>query len=323
VEWFSLLNELGPRVEESLPGPSYWEDLPHRILGLGMVEGDATEAAPAPAPASGGLWRRLWSPSPSWRYVTAGVASLAVIGGAWIATRSQPSPWNPNGNSNQAEVTTSPVDEVPLPAEFATPLENQTPSTYMNRVVDKYAPIPGGQETSLDLLPGQVVSNQGHSRVGTQVTQMGLSEDMRALAEEVVPYGCGVDSLTQVYIAALRAEQAGDFAVAALGYRLLMDRVPPSHLLHQYADYRLTYLIWKRSMEGEMGEQARTMAKLNRSADHAYETWQKTGTDKYCRKAWCMNRVLQQLGPEMTEPAELQMASTRVQVLHNCGQTPK
>ena len=83
LEWFGLLNEFGPRVEESLPGDNYWEDLPHRILGLVMVEEEVqTSSSSASAPQSpGGFWRRLWGPSPSWRYITAGVASLAVIGG--------------------------------------------------------------------------------------------------------------------------------------------------------------------------------------------------------------------------------------------------
>ena len=173
--------------------------------------------------------------------------------------------------------------------------------------------------TTLDLPPGEVVPDQGHSPVGAQASQMGsLNPDMRALAEEVVPYGCGEDSLTQVYIAALHAEQNGNFRNAAYGYRWLMARVPQGYLLHQYADYRFNYLVWKVKMQAAL-TQGQTMDELNKIADHAYQTWEKTGTDTDCRKAWCMNRVLQQLGPEVVEPTHVQMASTRVQVLQDCG----
>ena len=66
--------------------------------------------------------------------------------------------------------------------------------------------------------------------------------------------------------------------------------------------------------------QGQAMDELNKMADHTYQTWERTGTDQDCRKAWCMNRVLQQLGPDMVaEPTHVQTASTRVQVLQDCG----
>jgi Putative zinc-finger len=324
LEWFGLLNELGPRVEESLPGESYWQDLPHRVLGLIMVEEEveASSSSSAASVPSTSLWRRLWGPSPSWRYVTAGVASLAVIGGAWIITRNHPSPWIPDASKSSVTATAE-NDMVPLPPELmdeTRPLANQSAASFTRRVFDTYGTSRETMGTSLDLTAGRALVDQGHSNLGVQASQMGsLNPDMRALAEEVVPYGCGEDSLTEVYIAALHAEQAGDFRTAALGYRLLMDRVPQGYMLHQYADYRLNYLVWKLKMQAALSQQAHAIDELNRIADHAYQTWEKTGTDSDCRKAWCMNRVLQQLGPEVTEPNHVQMASTRVQVLQDCG----
>jgi len=322
LEWFGLLNEFGPRVEESLPGDSYWQDLPHRILGLIMVEGEVetpssssvgTKAAPS-------WWQRLWGPSPSWRYVSAGVASLAVIGGAWVITRNHPSPVNPD--TTKSAVATPANDEaaaLPVELQDDTSLDTQSASVIAKRVFDTYGTNRETMGTTLDLPPGEVVPDQGHSPVGAQASQMGsLNPDMRALAEEVVPYGCGEDSLTQVYIAALHAEQNGNFRNAAYGYRWLMARVPQGYLLHQYADYRFNYLVWKVKMQAAL-TQGQTMDELNKIADHAYQTWEKTGTDSDCRKAWCMNRVLQQLGPEVVEPTHVEMASTRVQVLQDCG----
>lgn len=320
LEWFGLLNEFGPRVEESLPGDNYWEDLPHRILGLVMVEEEAQtpSSSASPPESSGGFWKRLWGPSPSWRYITAGVASLAVIGGAWIITRNQPSPLS--DGTRTTEVTAVPTDDVILPPELRDderPVQTQSAVTFANRVFSTYARDEEDMGQNLDILPGQAVTDQGHSSVGAQVS---LDSDMRALADEVLPYGCGEDSLTQVYVAALHAEQAGDFRTAALGYLILKNRVPADHMLHQYADYRLHYLIWKNKMQTAVVHQAEVMEELNRIADRTYQTWEKTSDDVDCRKAWCMNRVLQQLGPEMTEATHLQTASTRVATLENCGQ---
>ena len=314
LEWFGLLNEFGPRVEESLPGESYWEDLPHRILGLVMVEEEGqTSSSSVSAPkSSGGFWQRLWGPSPSWRYVTAGVASLAVIGGAWIITRNQPT-LSTDGSRNTDVAPNTEVVSNELPEVLKTPISDQ------NKSLVEFAEDVMGPPETLNLISGQVTADQGRSGIGAQVTHT-LNPDMRALAEEVTPYGCGEDSLTQVYIAALHAEQSGNFRSAALGYQILMNRVPSSHMLHQYAEFRLNYLIWKVKMETAMVQQAQAMDELNRIAEHTYQTWEKTGNDTDCRKAWCMNRVLQQLGPEMTEPVHLQTASTRVATLENCGQ---
>jgi hypothetical protein len=322
LEWFGLLNEFGPRVEESLPGETYWQDLPHRILGMIMVEEEvsASSSSSAAALAKPSWWARLWGPSPSWRYVTAGVASLAVIGGAWIITRNHPSPWNPDATKSSVTAAAD-HDPVELPEQLQsdTPIENQSAATIAQRVFDTYGTSSDNMGKSLDLKPGEAVPDQGHSNLGVQASQMGsLNPDMRALAEEVVPYGCGEDSLTQVYIAALRAEQKGDYRSAAYGYRWLMASAPQGNLLHQYADYRLNYLVWKVKTQAAM-TQAQAMDDLNKIADHAYQTWERTGNDQDCRKAWCMNRVLQQLGPDMAEPAHLQTASTRVQVLQDCG----
>jgi hypothetical protein len=323
LEWFGLLNELGPKVEESLPGDSYWQDLPHRILGMIMVEEEveASSSSSAGSPAKPSWWTRLWGPSPSWRYVTAGVASLAVIGGAWIVTRNHPSPWNLDGTKSSV-ATTADNDPMPLPPELRddTPIENQSAAFVAQRVFDTYGTSRQTMGTPLDITPGQAVTDQGHSSLGSQASQMGsLSPDMRALAEEVVPYGCGEDSLTQVYIAALRAEQKGDYRSAAYGYRWLMASAPQGNLLHQYADYRFNYLVWKVKMTAAITQQSHAIDELNKIADHTYQTWEKTGNDQDCRKAWCMNRVLQQLGPDMVEPTHVQTASTRVQVLQDCG----
>jgi len=324
LEWFGLLNELGPRVEESLPGDSYWQDLPHRILGLIMVEEEvsASSSSSAAVPSKPSWWSKIWGPNPSWRYVTAGVASLAVIGGAWIITRNHSSPWNTDANKSSVTATAD-NDPVELPEQLRseTPVANQSAAMIAQRVFDTYGTNRETMGTPLDLKPGEAAPDQGHSSLGAQASQLAtLNPAMRALAEEVVPYGCGEDSLTQVYIAALRAEQTGDYRSAAYGYQWLMASAPQGNLLHQYSYYRLNYLVWKVKMQAAMTtQQAQAMDDLSKIADHAYHTWERTGNDQDCRKAWCMNRVLQQLGPDMTEPTHVQTASTRVQVLQDCG----
>jgi hypothetical protein len=81
-----------------------------------------------------------------------------------------------------------------------------------------------------------------------------------------------------------------------------MARLGPDHRLYQYAEYRLSYLAWKVRVARAIAGQGQTLAELNRIADQSYQSWAKTGREADCRKAWCMNRVLQQLGPEVGSP---------------------
>lgn len=330
LEMFVLMAELGPRVEESLPGESYWKDLPDRILQRVLME----HAIPAePEPAAGG-WRRIFSGLSSgrsfWRPALAGVAGLAVVGAVWITVQRTPNPWAPVpvADRGTAELT------VPEELQPAVSPEQETATGFAQRIFLTY----GNREnmgTSLDLLPGQVISTDGSHSAGSQVGQDGsfdaagtgavsqvslLNDDMRALANEVVSYSCGEDSLELVYVAALRAEQTGRYDLAALGYQMLMQRLRPDDRLYLYADYRLNYLVWKVRMQRAMAGQGKTLAELNRLADRSYQAWEKTGRETDCRKAWCMNRVLQQIGPEATAPVPVQHASTRIEQLRDCMQ---
>jgi hypothetical protein len=326
LEWFGLLNELGPRIEESLPGESYWKDLPDRVMQR-LLMADARPAEPAP---TGGFWQRLLGPRPAWRYAMAGAATLAVAAGVWVTVHHTPNPWAPNAGSelatneaaSRAPGASTSTEAISLPKELQPSRSPASESAkgFAQRIFLTYGSRdnPG---TSLDLTPGQVVPDQGGSRVGTQASQVGLlNPDMQALANEVVGYSCGEDSLGQAYMASLRAEQEGDYRTAALGYQLLMGRVGPEHRLYQYSEYRLSYLAWKVRMANAISRQSQALAELNRLADRTYQDWEKSGREIDCRKAWRMNRVLQQIGPEMSSPALVQHTSTRIAQLKNCSQ---
>jgi hypothetical protein len=211
---------------------------------------------------------------------------------------------------------------LPLPEELqpSTSPESQSAAGFAQRVFLTY----GNRDnmgTTLDLNPGRVVPDQGQTGGGTQVTQSGLlNQHMRAIADEAMRYGCGEDSLELAWMAALRAEQEGDYRTAALGYQLLMSRVGPEHPLFAYVDYRLNYLVWKVRMERARTHQGKTLAELNRLADRYYQTWEQSGRNADCRKAWCMNRVLQQISPELQAPVPVQQTSSRIEQLKNCMQ---
>lgn len=190
VDGFSLLEELGPVVEEMLPGEAYWLDLPDRILARLAQDADAPAVAPAEAEPGASFWHRLWNPTGAWRWALGSVATLVLVAGSWWTFHEPRNPVDPVGRELAQEGATrdpggAPEAAVPAPGRglVGTPLMNgesdpvltasvaadhepaTSPEAFSRRVVTTL----GGRNdlgTSLDLAPGQAVGSMGVANAG-------------------------------------------------------------------------------------------------------------------------------------------------------------
>jgi len=178
----------------------------------------------------------------------------------------------------------------------------------------------GDYGQSLDIQPGQAIVGRGSSRIGTQVTNTlpPLGPTGMAAAHGVVSDGCGGDPVESAFLAALSAEQFGQFHLAEQGYRSVRAALPPGQLLRHEAEYRLLCLLWEKRMQSTWPQRARAMAELNQVANHTFQVWEKSQLSRDCQKAWCMNRVLLNLGGQVTDDVQLQLTSSRVNKLKDC-----
>lgn len=315
IEAFSVMAELGPRVEESLPGESYWKDLPDRILAR-----LAAESMPEPVPAATpGFWQRLLHPEGGLRFALGVTAAVAVVGAAWIILQGQPNPWRPGTGDLVAENQAAPGD----PSQNLTDPEPapENAETYTQRVVSTFGDRNNLGE-SLDIVPGQSATTSGPAAgIGSRVSYSlpPLGAQARESAQGVVSVGCGEQHpLEQAYLAALRAEEAGEYALASQGYQLVQNSLPRGNALHHEAEYRLQLLAWKQRMETAWNERAKAIQELNQQAAGAFQAWQETQRQQDCQKAWCMNKVLLNLGPEVADGQDIQMTAARIKQLKSC-----
>ena len=312
---FGVLSEMGPRVEESLPGDAYWSDLPSRILA--RIQQDAAPRPSVVRPRSAG-WSWLWSPQGIWRYVVGTAVSFGLVAGLWLVLSEQQLPGNPTDLAQDV----SPAPDRNLFSDAGTSGPTLSPNSYTRRVVQTY----GSRDdlgTSLDFDPvsrQQADPNRPRPVRGTQVTQRTptLQPDMRQFTDGVVSYGCGAeDPVEAAYIAALVAEAAGDYRMAIQGYNVIRANVPQGRALHHEAQYRLNYLAWEQKLRAQ-GFHRSTMAELNNLANKAYQTWLQTQQNRDCQEAWCMNRILLKLDSELAEAQQAKLRLSRVNQLKNC-----
>jgi hypothetical protein len=330
LDWFGLLTDLGQDLEESLPGESYWKDLPDRILTR-AAESPETVSVSGPS-----FWGRLWNPQGTWRYAVGAAVSFALIAGLWFLLREQPDLFRPDTAVNQEP---SPVATNTTTAPSSPVLEEDnlfaggssfgqqggvppmSPESFTNRVMMTFGQE-GDYGRTLDIQPGMAATPSRGSGIGTQVTNMlpPLSPRMMAAAKDVVAYGCGEDPLQDAFLAALKAEESGDYRMAAQGYQIIRASLPSGQALRHEAEYRLTCLAWQLKMERETAwnQRAKAMSELNRLANRTYKVWEQTKLSQDCQKAWCMNRVLLTLAPEVTSGLQLQLTSSRMNQLKNC-----
>ena len=321
LDWFGLLTDLGQNLEESLPGESYWNDLPDRILKR-AVESRETVSVPGPS-----FWGRLWNPQGTWRYAVGTAVSFALIAGLWFVLREQPDLFRPDAavNPEPTPVATNTTTAPSLPVleedNLFAGVPPMSPESFTNRVIMTFGQE-GDYGRTLDIQPGMAATPSRGSGVGTQVTNMlpPLSPRMMAAAEDVVAYGCGEDPLQDAFLAALKAEESGDYRMASQGYRIIRASLPPGQALRHEAEYRLTCLAWQVKMERETAwnQRAKAMSELNQLANRTFRVWEQTKLSQDCQKAWCMNRVLLTLAPEVTNRAQLQLTSSRMNQLKNC-----
>jgi hypothetical protein len=251
-------------------------------------------------------------------------ASVALVAVGWYGLREHPNPGTPVP-TELAQRTTAPLGADPLDALREDPngRAQMTPEMFSQRVVMTLggADNPG---TSLDMTSGDAVTERWSGAYPPVPTQVGmgltpLEPQSRAQAEPVVSYGCGENPAEGAFMAALKAEEAGNLELAAQGYKVVRSSVAPTHPLYAEAHYRLNYLAWQHHMRQLAGmERAQLMAKLNRVATQRYQSWLKTKAKQDCRDAWCMNRVLLSISSDVSGGAELQQTSERVDLLKDC-----
>jgi len=321
VQAFSSLGEMARGLDEPLPGEAYWKDLPDRILA--RIAG-AVVPRPVPEPQPS-LWHRLWNPSGGWRLALGSAASLCLVAALWFVVHQTGTPWSPAAPEMAEQVATPVADDGSLytPVDDAgRPQPTMNPNSYSKRVIMSL----GGRDnlgTPLDILPGRAAgSGSGYSTIGSQVTNTlpPLSPDAAAVTNGVISYGCGENPIESAYLAALKAEESGNYHLASQGYRLVRASLPIGSNLRHEAEYRLMYLAWSERMQSTWTQRAKAIDELNQLASRSFQTWQQSQLDRDCTKAWCMNRVLLSLGPEVASPANLQQTSSRVQQLKDCAQ---
>lgn len=348
LDAFSVMSELGPRIEESLPGDAYWKDLPDRILARIANPGPA---APNPGPAPS-WWERLWHPQGRVRVAWGAAALVVVTAGAWVVMQ-QPNPWSPvpdlaeNVSQEAAdkaipEGASSAIGSHRLPDYANRAAEDPTPSpqSYIRRVYTTYGDR-NNMGTMLDVAEGETQPQRGMG-LGQQVTEtlpgygpavrsmqpasindvataLDLGPEARSSAQGVVLHGCGEEDPIEItFLAALKAEESGNYEMARQGFLIVRSKLGPNEALRHEAEFHLQYMQWRRRLETALTQRAQAMNELSRLANASYQDWERSQGRQDCQEAWCMNKVLLNLAPELANPNQTQAMLTRVNKLKNC-----
>jgi anti-sigma-K factor RskA len=323
IEAFAVLAELGPRVEEMLPGDTYWTDLPDRVLTRLAMD---PEDVGAPAVAKGSsFWRNLWNPEGAWRWAVGSTAAAVLLVGAWFTIHQAQNPAAPIGQT-VAESTPAPA-EVPAPgtglagtplmsgnsrgADLAQVVNNETdagpemsPDAFSRRVIMTL----GGRNDlgqSLDIASGQAVAGGGAaSPIADQVswTLPALGPQARLETQGVVSCGPGESPLEKAFVCAAKADEMGQSDLAREGYQVVQRFSNQSLPIYWEADYRLTYHRWRQRLASVPAgpQRAQVLSQMQQLADRSYKSWKKTGSVPDCREAWCMNRAFFRLAAEVS-----------------------
>jgi hypothetical protein len=350
MDAFAVLSELGPRIEESLPGDAYWKDLPDRILARIVNPGPA---APHPGPAPS-WWQRVWHPQGRMQVAWGAAAMLAVTAVAWVVMQGQPNPWRPVPVPEIAEnIAPSDPGEPVLQTGDHSELANHVLPDYANRPDSDPTPSPQsyirrvyttyGDRNNLgmllDVAEGETQRATRGPGIGQQVTQtldeygapssqgsvddaasrLRLGPEARSSAQGVVIHGCGEeDPIESAFLAALKALESGNYEMARQGFLIVRDKLPPTESLRHEAEFRLQYIQWRERLESAFGERVQAMNELHRLANASYQDWERSQARRDCQEAWCMNKVLLNLAPELANQSQAQVMLTRVNKLKGC-----
>ena len=333
LEEFTALEALGTSYSDRLPGASYWLDLPDRVLARIAETGNP---GPVRAGERSSFWRKLWNPQGAWRWAAATAAAVVVIGGAWAAFHEAQNPVTPLP-AELAEQQAPPVHRAPRvtprlvgndlvaggPAmEDMDNAPVMNPDSFARRVVMTL----GGENnlgTSLDMQAGRAIQPTGvSSPMGTQVTfnLPPLAPQSRREMQSVVSCGPGESAVQRALVAAAKAEEMGNTALARQGYLLVRKLSNPDHPLYREADYRLTYARWRQRVASASPgpARARVLVDLQDQAQRSYESWARTGNVTDCWNAWQLNRTLVHLGTGIVPASQLAQASLRLRRLSAC-----
>ena len=343
IEAFAVLSELGPRVEEMLPGEAYWSDLPDRVLARLAIEAGRA-GAPAAAAKGSSFWRSLWNPQGGWRWAVGSTATAVLLVGAWFTIHQAQNPAAPLG-STIAENRAAPVEVPPPGAGLAgTPLmtgvtgpvesaqfvdntvadaaPGMSPDAFSRQVITTL----GGREnlgTSLNIASGQAVTGDGAvSPIADQVawTLPPLGPQARLETQGLVSCGPGESPLEKAFVCAAKADEMGQSALARQGYQVVQRFSDQSRPLYWEADYRLTYHKWRQQLASVPAgpQRAQILDNMHRLADQAYTSWKKTGNLPDCQQAWCMNRAFYRLAAEVSGVNSVSEQTARMSALVSC-----
>jgi hypothetical protein len=177
-----------------------------------------------------------------------------------------------------------------------------------------------GQQVG-ETLPGYgpAVRSMQPASINDVATALDLGPEARSSARGVVAHGCGEEDPIEItFLAALRAEESGNYDMARQGFMIVRSKMGPNDALRHEAEFHLQYMQWRQRMEAAFGQRVQTMNELSRLANASYQDWERSQGRRDCQEAWCMNRVLLNLAPELASQSQAQAMLTRVNQLKNC-----
>jgi hypothetical protein len=351
LDAFAVMSELGPAIEDILPGEAYWKDLPDRILARLANPGTVAPAS-APAPS---WWQRLLHPEGRVRVAWGAAALVAVTVGAWALMEGKPNPWRPAAPEVAQNLGQDAADQ-DIPEGASSSLGNEVLPDYVNRAAADPTPTPqsyirrvyttygdrNNMGTMLDVAEGEIQNARGLG-LGEQVTEtlpgygplvrstepasindvataLDLGPQARESAQGVVQHGCGEEDPIEItFLAALKAEESGNYDMARQGFLIVRSKLAQNDGLRHEAEFHLQYMQWRQRLEAALvAQRVQAMSELNRLANASYKDWERTQGSRDCQEAWCMNRVLLNLAPELADQSQTQVMLTRVNKLKNC-----
>ncbi len=325
VDGFTFLEELGPRITESLPGDAYWLDLPDRVLAR-IAAADRAPAPEAPAEPRPSRWRQLWNPQGIWRWAAGSAAAVVILAGAWVTVHQSRSPVAPepmlaeNREDNVALPPAGLTRAVSTGDEESQPAMN--PDAFSRRVIMTLGGS-GNLGQTLDMPSGQAVVSAGDpGGLGSQVdfSLPPLSPEGRAETAGVLSCGPGVSPLETAFLCAAKADEMGNDDLARQGYQIVRKMAGPSQPIYWESDFRLNYHAWRERLAAAPpgAPRAEVLSELGRLADQSYQEWQASGGQTDCQRAWCLNRTFYKLADEVSPSAQLQTVVDRTHELVRC-----
>jgi len=327
---FAVLQDMGPLVEESLPGDLYWEDLPDRVLAriasgshAGLEAGGvdpalAPEPAANPVPASErSWWRALWSPAVRWSAATAmvavaGIAVINTLGGDSAVSGTDLASTEPGSTAGSVPVP----DAAPAGAVTA----SMEPAEYAERVAHTLS-HDGNLGTQLDGTAGRASGGYvGYSPI--QTVSLGLMDNREMQQPVDFEPAAPVERQRQpnpswYFFTALRAEQRGSCDLAQAGYLLAHTQTQPQDPIHIAAEAGLTRCAWRAAMVQAGSRSADTLAQLRDRADALFDE-HAAGRHQDCVKAWELLVSYLDLAKGTMTQEQMQEGRARLRSLAKC-----